>query len=158
MAILNSNYGLYKQKMIDAVKNASQRSKSISRNAGKGVPALPSFVSGSLFMKESNIYIGLNDSETRQQKYDTEQYMTTLKEVCKGYHVAFSVSREEGGYFHDDGEYTEETTLVLSLIDVDKEIVRKIAEDLCRLFHQETVLVTESHIDANYIRENTEKE
>lgn len=102
-------------------------------------------------MTEARIYIGLNDADTKEQKYDTEKYMSVLKNVCRNYHVAFSVDIENGGYFHDDGEYTEETSFVLVLINVDREIVREIAKDLCSFFHQESVLVTEGLIGGYFI-------
>ena len=104
-------------------------------------------------MTETRIYIGLNDAETREQKYETEKYLGILKKVCQSYHVAFSVDIEEGGYYHEDGTYTEETSLVLQLIAVERDIVRKIAKDLCAFFHQEAVLVTENQIDGYAISE-----
>ena len=103
-------------------------------------------------MADTRIYVGLNDSETRKQKFDTGKYLDLLKKVCKNYHVAFSVHVEEGGYFHDDGEYTEECSLVLELIDTDRAIIEEIPMDLCTFFHQESVLVTTSRIQAEYIR------
>ena len=112
---------------------------------------------GKLRMTETRIYVGLNDSETREQKYDTGKYLGLLKEICRNYHVAFSVDVEEGGYYHDDGEYTEETTLVLVLIDTDREKVNGIAGDLCAYFRQESVLVTEDRIDGRFIYEKTIK-
>jgi len=85
---------------------------------------------GNVQMTETRIYVGLNDSETRQQHYETGVCLDTLKDVCRNHRVAFSVDVEEGGYYHDDGGYTEETSLVLVLIDADREIVRRIAGDL----------------------------
>ncbi|MBQ6499137.1 MAG: hypothetical protein IJI48_04485 [Ruminococcus sp.] len=98
-------------------------------------------------MTETRIYIGLNDAETKKQKYETEKYLGVLKKVCQSYHVAFSVDIEEGGYFHEDGTYTEETSFVLLLIAVERGIVQRIAKDLCVFFNQEAVLVTENHIE-----------
>ena len=49
-----------------------------------------------------------------------------------------------------------ETSLVLTLIDVDKTVVKDIAKDLCAFFHQESVLVTESHLQAHFVRETLE--
>lgn len=107
--------------------------------------------SGNIRMTESRIYVGLNDTDTREQKYETEKYVGILKHVCRSYHVAFSMDIEEGGYFHEDGEYTEEVSLVLILIDADRDIVREIAKDLCTFFHQESVLVTENQISGRFI-------
>ena len=107
---------------------------------------------GNVKMTEHRIYIGLNDAETGEQKFETERYLETLKEVCRNYQAAFSVDIEEGGYYHEDGQYTEETSLVLVLIGIDREKVQGIAKDLCALFHQESVLVTEDVIDGRFIR------
>ncbi len=104
-------------------------------------------------MKETKIYVGLNDAETKKQKYELERYRSVLKQICFSYHVAFSVSVSEGGYFHDNGEYTEENTLVLTLIDTDKALIEEIAKDLCVFFNQESVLITEDEVRAYYIQE-----
>ena len=58
---------------------------------------------------------------------------------------------EEGGYIHENGEYTKETTLVLTLIDVRKSTVNEIAKDLCSFFHQESVLITENLVRTYYV-------
>ena len=104
-------------------------------------------------MNETKIYVGLNDSESMKQEHETEKYVKILKNVCYNYHVAFSFSVVQGGYFHEDGEYTPETTLVLTLIDTDNETVNEIAKDLCVFFHQESVMITESNVRAYFINE-----
>ena len=107
--------------------------------------------SGKVQMTETRIYVGLNDADTREQLFDTETYLGILKEICRECHAAFSVDVEQGGYFHEDGEYVEETSLVLELIDAERETVEKIAQDLRTRFHQESVLVTEDRIGGCYI-------
>jgi len=102
-------------------------------------------------MKEVKIYVGLNDSETLKQEYDTFKYVDVLKKVCENYKVAFSFSIQQGGYMHEDGRYTQETSLVISLIDPDRDSVREIAQDLCVFFHQESVLITEDTVMAYYV-------
>lgn len=102
-------------------------------------------------MIETRIFVGLNDSETLSQKYSTEKYTNILKSVCRAYKVPFSFSAIEGGYMHENGEYTQEKTLVISLIDVPKETVSEIAKDLCVFFHQESVLITEDRVRAYFI-------
>ena len=104
-------------------------------------------------MKETKIYVGLNDSITKKQKYDKEKYIRILKEVCFNYHAPFSFVIQEGGYFHEDGEYVEENSIVLSLVDVDKEVANEIAKDLCVFFNQESVLVTNGEVEKYFIKE-----
>ncbi len=107
-------------------------------------------------MIESKIYIGLNDLTTNTQLFENERYIKILRNVCYSYKVPFSFSIQEGGYIYESGEYARETSLVLTLIDAKKSIVDDIAKDLCAFFHQESVLVTESQIQARFIRETLE--
>ncbi|MCR5229104.1 MAG: DUF3574 domain-containing protein [Solobacterium sp.] len=106
----------------------------------------------------ATIYIGLNDADTGIQKFDTEKYMSVLKNVCRSYRVAFSVHQINGGYFHEDGRYTEENTLVLLLIAVPEETVTEIARDLCAFFHQESVMVTFSPGSVVFVKESLEQQ
>ncbi|MCF2619020.1 hypothetical protein JQM63_04115 [Oscillibacter valericigenes] len=107
-------------------------------------------------MVESKIYIGLNDVATNTQLFESEKYIRVLRSVCYSYKVPFSFSVQEGGYIYENGDYARETSLVLTLIDVEKAVVDDIAKDLCAFFRQETVLVTESRIQAHFIRERLE--
>lgn len=104
-------------------------------------------------MTETKIYVGLNDSVEKKQLLETEKYISVLRNVCYAYNMPFSFGVEEGGYIHESGEYTRETTLVLTLIDADKVIVNEIAKDLCTFFHQESVLITEGQVRAYYVSE-----
>ena len=104
-------------------------------------------------MVESKIYIGLNDVATNTQLFENEKYIRILRNVCYSYRVPFSFAMQEGGYIYESGDYARETSLVLTLIDADRAVVDDIARDLCVFFHQESVLVTESQIQAHFIRE-----
>ena len=105
-------------------------------------------------MKETKIYVGLNDSESREQIFGTEKYIEILKDVCFSYDTPFSFDVEEGGYIHQDGEYTRETTLVLTLIGAAEGTVDEIAKDLCAFFNQESVMVTEQEVSTRFISES----
>ena len=104
--------------------------------------------------QQTTIYIGLNDSETGVQKFESSKYLSVLKNVCRNYQVAFSVQMINGGYFHEDGRYTEENTLMLRLVDVPEETTTEIAKDLCVFFHQESIMVTTSPVSVVFIKEN----
>ena len=105
-------------------------------------------------MKETKIYVGLNDSESREQIFGTEKYIKILKDVCFSYNTPFSFDVVEGGYIHQDGEYTRETTLVLTLIGAAEGTVDEIAKDLCAFFNQESVMVTEQEVSTRFISES----
>ena len=104
-------------------------------------------------MKEITIRVGLNDAVTKQQVHPTKVYVDVMKTVCRSYHVAFTFVISEGGYFHENGDYTQEKTLVISLLDPQDGVVDAIARDLCAFFHQESVLITESKVRSYFIKE-----
>lgn len=103
---------------------------------------------------QATIYIGLNDSVTHEQKFDTEKYTSILKGICKSYKLSFSMDRISGGYFHEDGTYVEENSLALMFLGVDVETVREVAKDLCVFFNQESVMVTYEDVEVEYISES----
>ncbi len=107
-------------------------------------------------MTETKIYVGMNDSVEKKQLFETETFINIMRNVCYAYKTPFSFDLAEGGYIHEDGTYTRENTLVLTLIDVDKAIVEEIAKDLCTFFHQESVLITEGAVHSYYISESLE--
>ena len=102
---------------------------------------------------QTAIYVGLNDSETGVQKFETEKYLSILKNVCRSYRVAFSVQQINGGYFHEDGRYTEENSLKLTLMDISEQKAIEIAKDLCVFFNQESVMLTSSPSTVIFVNE-----
>lgn len=105
-------------------------------------------------MIEIKVYIGLNDLTTNTQLFENEKYISILRNVCYSYKVPFSLAVQEGGYIYENGEMAQETSLVLTFLDVNKAIVNDIAKDLCAFFNQESVLVTENQVETYYIRES----
>ena len=105
-------------------------------------------------IRQVEIYVGLKDSESHKQIYEKERYISVLKNVCHSYRTAFSYDVIEGGYFHEDGTYVEETSLKLTILNTPEEIVKEIAKDLCAFFHQESVMVTYLEPDVEFISEN----
>ena len=93
-------------------------------------------------MLEARIYVGLHDKDSREQRFETERYKSILKEICKSHHTAFSLQVIEGGYFHDDGTWVEENTLLVTLIGTPRRTVYEVAKELCTVFHQESVMIT----------------
>ena len=97
-------------------------------------------------MFDSKIYVGLSDRESHEQRHDTDYYKTVLKDICRNRHAAFSLQVIEGGFFHDDGSWVDENTLLITFIDTPKRVVREIAKEMCTLFHQESVMITSNPV------------
>lgn len=62
-------------------------------------------------MVKSEIYIGLHDSTTKTQLFESEKYIRVLRNVCHSYKVPFSFGIQEGGYIYENGEYARESYL-----------------------------------------------
>ena len=97
-------------------------------------------------MLENRIYVGLRDRISHEQYFETEDYKEALKGICKNYHTPFSVQVIEGGYFHDDGTWVDENTLLITLIGIPETTVYKIAKEICIVFHQESVMITANQV------------
>ena len=93
-------------------------------------------------MLEARIYVGLRDRDSHEQIFDTERYKDALKDICRGYKTPFSLQVIEGGYFHDDGSWVDENTLLITLVGAPRKTVYDIANDVCTAFHQESVMIT----------------
>ncbi|MBR6352063.1 MAG: hypothetical protein IKR93_07045 [Firmicutes bacterium] len=104
-------------------------------------------------MTETRITVGLNDQYTKKQKFEESKYISILKRICYIYKLPFSLRIENGGYFHENGEYTEENSLVLTLVDADTGVAEDIARDLCAFFNQESVMMTRSQVETVFIQE-----
>lgn len=104
-------------------------------------------------MKEVKIYVGLNDKDTKEQKFSSDKYIRVLKEVCYNYKTPFSFALHEGGYFYENGDYVQENTIVISFIDIEMDVANEIAKDLCVFFNQESVLVTTGNVEKYFISE-----
>ena len=97
-------------------------------------------------MIESRIYVGLCDRDSHEQIHDTETYKEALKNICRNHKSPFSLQVIEGGYFHNDGSWVDENTLLITLIGTPQIVVYKIAKEVCTAFHQESVMITSNAV------------
>ena len=97
-------------------------------------------------MKEYSLYVGLNDSVTHRQLFETEKYVNILKYICRSYRAPFSFNVVEGGYIYENGDLEYENSLQIRLLNQTEENVNAIACDLCTFFNQESVLIVTSDV------------
>lgn len=60
-------------------------------------------------------------------------YVDVMKHVCQSYKVPFSFIVSDGGYCHENGDYTQEKTLVLCLLDPGK-VLRMPSQEISASF------------------------
>lgn len=98
------------------------------------------------------IYVGLNDCDSKVQKFDTEKFKRIIEHICQSYDMSYSISPLSGGYFHDNGQFVKEDSFQIVLIGGSTDIANSIAEDACAFFNQESVLVIHDVVDSYLIR------
>ena len=99
--------------------------------------------------KKYEIYIGLKDKETYEEIFDEETFAKILSKQCNDKKIGFSLTNQLGGYSHNLG-YTTETSLKITLIGCDEEIVNNLGEALKELINTDTILVTSEDIEYSY--------
>ena len=83
--------------------------------------------------------IGLNDKDTKQQKYDTITAYKLVEQITQKYVDGYTIYETKGGYKHDDGTYTYEQSLRLELMFTTELQVRLIANSIKTTLNQESI-------------------
>ena len=96
------------------------------------------------------IYMGLNDKDTKTQKIDTlEAYKIVSNQVAQRFDGG-TVFQASGVYKHENGTVVIENTLKIEIILFDKSIteksVREFVEYLKTTFNQESLAVQHSKV------------
>lgn len=95
-------------------------------------------------IKRYDIYVGCNDNvEAAREK---------VSQVLSKYEIGFSVIPMTGGYVHQDGTYSYESSILISIIAEEFNSVL-IAEILKNTFNQESVLISEKEIESNFVKD-----
>jgi hypothetical protein len=83
--------------------------------------------------------IGLNDKDTKMQKYETITAYKMVESITQQYVDGYTIYETRGGYKHDDGTYTFENSLRLELMFTNELQVRLIAEAIKKQLNQESI-------------------
>lgn len=84
--------------------------------------------------------IGLNDKDTKQQKYDLITSYKLVEDICKNYVDGYTIYECKGGYKHDNGYFVTEISLRLELQFTTELTVKIIANEIKKVLNQETIV------------------
>lgn len=92
-------------------------------------------------MQKHILTIGLNDKDTKQQKYDIITSYKLIENVLREHTTGYTIYQTNGGYKHDDGEFVQEISLRVELMFIEKEKVIEIANIIKSpiVLNQETI-------------------
>ena len=90
-------------------------------------------------LNKFNLYVGLNDKDTKYQTIPTEQAKDIVNSICGD----CSIQEITGYYTHENGEKVKENTLKVELLFKEFEDVKLYVTDLKRLLNQESIAVSQ---------------
>ena len=99
-----------------------------------------------------NIYIGLNDKDSKKQEVSTRRAREEVIKILNNNNITGLTIYEVMGVFkHDTGEVVYEKSLKIELLEVKKEEVLRSVEELKKALNQESILLEEEEKKISFI-------
>ena len=103
-------------------------------------------------MTTVNLYIGLNDKDTKQQELtnlDAKAEISTI--LFKYFPNGFTLQESQGMYRHEDGTVVCENTIKVILFDYNIGLVLDAVKDLKLKLNQECIAVEHIKTTVNFV-------
>lgn len=104
-------------------------------------------------MIKYQMFVGLNDKDTKQQEITSVEAYKVLTNIVKQAFNAFTIYEGNGVFTHENGEMTIEKTLIINILlekSNDKEI-NKIISQIKTTLNQESVMLEKSTQNVMFI-------
>lgn len=103
-------------------------------------------------MIKYNIYIGLNDKDSKKQEVSTRRAKEKTIEILNNNNITGLTMYEVTGVFkHEDGTLTFEKSLKVELLEVEEKDVLKSINELKTALNQECIMLEEEKKQVNFI-------
>ena len=103
-------------------------------------------------MIKYNIYIGLNDKDSKKQEVSTRRAREEVIKILNNNNITGLTMYEVSGVFkHETGEVVFEKSLKVELLEVKKEEVLRSIEELKTALNQESILLEEEEKKISFI-------
>ena len=97
------------------------------------------------------LYLWLNDKETKLQRMDTiEAYKTVENILLNNDITGYTIYQARGVFKHENGSITQENTLIIEMIFVEEELVDDIIQLLKIVFNQELIMKTKQDMQITF--------
>lgn len=103
-------------------------------------------------MIKYNIYIGLNDKDSKKQEVSTRRAKEKVIKILNANNITGLTIYEVTGVFkHDTGEVVFEKSLKVELLEVEEEEVIRSIEELKKALNQECIMLEKEKKEVNFI-------
>lgn len=91
--------------------------------------------------KKFILNVGLNDKDTKLQKIDSiEAYKIVENTLLNNGLSGYTIYQGKGLYKHENGEITQENTLIIEILFATDDVINKIIKILKQVLNQESIL------------------
>lgn len=101
--------------------------------------------------KKFILNVGLNDKDTKLQRIDSiEAYKIVENTLLNNGLSGYTIYQGKGLYKHDNGEITQENTLIIEVLFTTDEVINKIIKILKQILNQESILKQVQEIELSF--------
>ena len=101
--------------------------------------------------KKFILNVGLNDKDTKLQRIDSiEAYKIVENTLLNNGLSGYTIYQGKGLYKHDNGEITQENTLIIEVLFTTDEVINKIIKILKQVLNQESILKQVQEIELSF--------
>lgn len=105
-------------------------------------------IKGSKIIKY-NLYIGLNDKDTKKQEISTEKSLDIItKTLAKQGITDLTKTEGLGIYTHEDGTKTVEKSIIITMFFVEEIQISRAIVDIKQLLNQEAVILEKQKVNS----------
>lgn len=92
-------------------------------------------------MEKFVLYVGLNDKDTKKQEIDTQKAINIVCNILARQGITdLTIQQGVGAYTHEDGTRTFETSLIITMLFIEKIQVANAVSDIKTILNQEAVV------------------
>lgn len=103
-------------------------------------------------MIKYNIYIGLNDKDSKKQEVSTRRAKEEVIKILNDNNITGLTMYEVMGVFkHEDGSVVFEKSLKVELLEVEEVDVLRSIQELKKALNQESILLEKEKKEINFI-------
>lgn len=102
-------------------------------------------------MKTYTILLGLNDKDSKTQKYDTIEAYKIANNLVLSRIGYGTISQAYGVYTHEDGTPVVEVSLRIEIAGAERPKVTSMIEALKEVFNQESVMLSETESAVSFV-------
>lgn len=91
-------------------------------------------------MEKFVLYVGLNDKDTKKQEIDTQKAINIVCNILARQGITdLTMQQGVGAYTHEDGTRTFETSLIITMLFIERIQVVNAISDIKTILNQECV-------------------